>query len=601
MTAQPDNLVGAFRQTATRYPDRIAQRVKREGTWQETSFADCAERIRRAAAACVERGLNPGDRVALLATNCPEWTQADLALLSAGAIVVPIFPSSTPDQIRYIVENAGARALIIGGPAEAAKLAALPEPLQGVEFVASLHPVELDGVGLWSALESTSPESLQEVDRRVAQMGRDDVATLIYTSGTTGEPKGVVLTHGAFLSEFEALDQIFTVRPEDHSLSFLPLSHALERAWTFFVLLHGCANSYVENPKQVADFLREVRPTLFVCVPALYEKVYATAQEQVASSAVKKAIMRWALGVGGRLQRQYRKGKRPPLWWRLQLPLADRLVLRSVRDGIGGPKTVLAAGGAPLRQDLEEFFSACGLLVCQGYGLTEAAPLISFNSPADFKFGTAGRVMAGGEIRIGEDGEILYKGPNVMQGYWKNEEATRDSFTDDGFLRTGDVGYVDKQGFLVITDRLKDLLVTSNGKNIAPQPIESLILSDPLFVQAVVLGNNRPVVTMLATPSMPHLEKLAEQLQIRWESRDELLNQPQILDAIRERIEQATQKLPHHEQIKDFRLLLEEFNQENGLLTPTLKVRRREVEQRFADRIDEMYTKLGEMRKAARH
>lgn len=596
MTRQHDHLVRGFRASAATYPDRVATRIRRGDGWEQQTFAQLAYSVRHAAAALVEHGLQPGDRVALLAGNRPEWTAADLAALSCGVSVVPIFPSSTAEQIRHIVEDSGSRALIIDGQAEADKLKQLPAPLAGVEFVVQFVPTDLPDAIDWPSLRSDDRASLAEVDRRVEQAGADDVATLIYTSGTTGDPKGVVLTHRAFTSEFAALDAIFTLSPDDHSLCFLPLSHALERAWTFYVLSHGCMNTYVHNPKQVAPMLAEVKPTLFVCVPALYEKVYAAAREQVADAPAKAAIFRWALRVGAQAQRQYRKGKQPSWIWRWQLPLADKLVFSSVRAGIGGPKTVLAAGGAPLRAEIEEFFSACGVLVCQGYGLTEAAPLISFNSPGAFKFGTVGQVMQGGEVKLGADGEILYRGPNVMRGYWKNEAATAEAIDPDGFLHTGDVGYVDRQGFVVITDRLKDILVTSNGKNVAPQPIEGLILSDPLFEHAVVLGNNRPAITLLVKPSFPALEKLAADLQVRWENREELMSRPEIVEALRARVDELTAKLPHHEKIRDVRVMDEEPTQENGMLTPTLKLRRRQVEERFAEVIDDMYTRLAELR-----
>ena len=283
-------------------------------------------------------------------------------------------------------------------------------------------------------------------------------------------------------------------------------------------------------------------------------------------------------------------------YWRAQLPLADRLVLSSVRDAMGGPKNVMACGGAPLRAEVEEFFSACGMQIFPGYGLTEASPLVSFNAPAAFKVGTAGRVVPGGELRIGPESEIWYRGPNVMAGYHRDDAATAEVLDADGWLHTGDVGYVDTDGFLVITDRIKDLIVTSTGKNVAPAPIEGLLLADPLFEQAVILGDNRPYLTLLVSPSRPHLEELASQLQVRFADTAELLSHPQILEEMRRRVAALTGKLAHHEQIRDLRILVEEFTQDNGLLTPTLKVRRREVEKRFKALIDDMYARLAERR-----
>jgi long-chain acyl-CoA synthetase len=281
---------------------------------------------------------------------------------------------------------------------------------------------------------------------------------------------------------------------------------------------------------------------------------------------------------------------------RIRHAVADRLVLRAVRDAVGGPKTVLAAGGAPLRQEVEEFFASIGLLICQGYGLTESSPLVSFNSPGAHKFGTAGKPLVGSQIKSGAEGEILYRGPNIMKGYWNNPEATA-STIQDGWLHTGDIGHVDDDGYLVITDRLKDIIVTLNGKNISPQPIEGLLLADPLFEQAVILGDNRPCLTLLVKPSMPHVEEIAERLHLNL-ALPESLRSPELAEEIRKHVAELTAKLPNQEQIRDLRVLWEDFTQDNGLLTPTLKVRRREVEKRFTEVIEEMYAKLAKLRKA---
>ena len=307
------------------------------------------------------------------------------------------------------------------------------------------------------------------------------------------------------------------------------------------------------------------------------------------------------MGVGAQSQHAYRKGRQPSAWLKAQLPIADKLVFSSIRDALGGPKTVMACGGAPLRKEIEEFFSAAGILVSQGYGLTEASPLVSFNSPGAFKFGTVGRVVVGGEVKIADEGEIWYRGPNVMQGYWNLPEATAAAVDDEGWLHTGDVGYVDTDGYLVITDRIKDIIVTSGGKNIAPAPIEGMILADPLFEHAVVLGNNRPFVTLLVRPSLPHLEELAERLQVRFSDAAELVNSPEVTEEIRRRVAALTERLPSQEQIKDLRVALEEFTMENGLLTPTLKVRRRQVEERFSALIEDMYAKVQERRARRGH
>ncbi|MDO5094678.1 MAG: AMP-binding protein, partial [Propionibacteriaceae bacterium] len=317
---------------------------------------------------------------------------------------------------------------------------------------------------------------------------------------------------------------------------------------------------------------------------------------KVAASKMKRTIFSWALRVGGRNQRAYRKGRRPSLLWRAQLGLADRLVLSSIREAMGGPKAVLACGGAPIRKEVEEFFSAVGMPIYTGYGLTEASPLVTFNSPSGFKIGTTGRVLAGGRLHIGEHGEVLFRGPNVMTGYWNNAQATAEAIDADGWLHTGDAGYVDVDGYLVITDRIKDIIVTLGGKNVAPQPIEGLILADPLFEHAVLLGDNRPCVTLLVKPSLPHVEELGKLMQWPGEVAD-WLRSSELAEELRRRVADLTAILPIQERPKATEVMDEDLTMDNGLLTPTLKVRRRQVEERFKELIDNMYEALERRRR----
>jgi len=587
------HLAVMFFAAAARHGGRVATRIRRGDGWTTQTYAELGERARRLAGRLAELGVQPGDRVAIFSANRPEWTLADLACLSARAISVPLYPTSTPEQARHILRDSGTTIAFVAGAVEAERIAAVWSDLPDLRRLISFdEPVAGDErVAGLAAEMALAPSDPGEVDRRLGEASADDLASLIYTSGTTGDPKGVMLTNRGFTYQVEVLNQFFDITPDDHSLCFLPLSHALERAWTFTVLANGCMNTYVPDARTVAEAMVQAQPTMLVSVPRLYEKVFVAAHEKVAHSPAKKAVFAWALRVGGRNQHAYRKGRTPAPWWRAQLALADRLVLGSVRAAMGGPKTVMACGGAPLRKEIEEFFSSCGLLLLQGYGLTEASPLVSFPSPEAFKFGTVGRVVPGGEVRIGADGEILYRGPNLMTGYWNNPEAT-DAAIRDGWLHTGDVGYVDTDGFLVITDRIKDLIITSTGKNIAPAPIEGLLLADPLFEYAVLLGDNRPYLTLLVAPSFPQLEGLAKQLQVSWSHRDELLSNPAIVAEIRRRVQELTSRLAKHEQIRDLRVLLEEFTQESGLITPTLKVKRREVEQRFGHLIEEMYARV---------
>ena len=600
--AAADTIARMFRATVRTAGPRTATRVKVDGTWHEQSYDELAERVGRLAAALVRAGIQPGDRVAILGGNWPQWTEVDLACAAAGAISVPIYQTSTVDQVRHILRDSGARTIFVetAQHAERAREAAADEGL--VDRVVGFFDLGIDGVDTLDDFAhfddgSELARCAAEVDRRVEAGNTEDVLSIIYTSGTTGAPKGAMLQHRAMIAQNASISAGFVPTPEDHSLSFLPLSHAFERGWTYFVLSYGCATSYVTNPREVADLLAEVRPTMIMSVPKLFDKVYSTVWERVADDPAKKRVLEWALRVGGQCQRAYRKGKEPSLYWRAQLPLADRLVLSSIRQAMGGNKSYLGCGGAPVRREVEEFFSAAGLLMIQGYGMTEAAPLIAYNPPAAFKFGTVGPVVPGGEIRIGDGGEICYRGANVMLGYWNDPQATASVIDADGFLHTGDGGYLDLDGYLVINDRLKDIIVTLNGKNIAPQPIEGLLTSDPLLEQAVILGDNRPCLTLLVTPSMPDLTAWAEAKGLAFTNPAELLERSEVVDEVRSRVRDLTAKLPSHEQIRDIRILPEQFTLENGLLTPTFKVKRREVEKRFSEVVDEMYARIAERRK----
>lgn len=600
------HLAHVFAATVAKHPQRPATRIRVNDDlsaapeWKVQTYREFDARVQQIARAFVRDGVQRGDRVGLFANNVPEWSEVDNALLRIGAVPVPLYATSTPDQIVHIMADSGARMLVVGGASEATRVREAWPRISHLDKVISIdHVSDEDVIGLseWMVADGDTTDDLDaEVARRLAEAHGDDLASIIYTSGTTGDPKGVMLTHAALVAQINAVGELFPIEPTDHSLCFLPLSHALERAWTAVVMAHGCLNTYLPNARQVAQALVEVNPTLLVSVPKLYEQVYKVAHEKVESSPAKKAIFQWAFRVGGRLQRAYRKDRQPAWWWRAQLPLADKLVFGNIRAAIGGPKTVLACGGAPIRKEVEEFFSAAGIQVFTGYGLTEASPLVSFNSRTAWKIGTAGKVMAGGDLAIGQDSEILYRGPNVMKGYWNNPEATAEALKD-GWLQTGDAGYVDADGFLVITDRIKDIIVTLGGKNVAPAQIEGLLLSDPLFEHAVLIGEGRPFLTLLVRPSLPQLDELAAKFNLPNMPHSDLVKDQRITEELKNRVNALTAKLPTHEQIKDLRASVEEFTMDNGLLTPTLKVRRRQVEERFKTVIDEMYAKLAAARR----
>ena len=552
------HLAVMFAGSVARHGERPATRVRVGGEFTVQTYAELGEQVRRLAARLIERGLEPGDRVAIFSTNRPEWSLADLACAAATLVSVPLYPTSTPDQVRHIIGDSGAKLVFAAGQAELDKLAAA-----GLGALPMVTFDELDDVVTLSAELAAAPSDQSAVDARLEQASADDLATIIYTSGTTGEPKGVMLTHRGFTHQVAVLNRYFTITPEDSSLCFLPLSHALERAWTYVVLADGCLNTYVPDPRTVAEMLVAAKPTLLASVPRLFEKVFNTANEKVAGSPLKQKVLAWALRTGSAYHDVLRAGKHPDPMLTLKLKIADKLALGAIRDAMGGPKVVLACGGAPLRTEIEDFFYGCGLLVLQGYGLTEASPLVTFPYSAGIRFGTVGKVMDGGELRVADDGQIQYRGPNLMLGYWGKPEETAATIVD-GWLQTGDVGVLDEDGFLKITDRIKNLIVTSTGKNVAPAPIEGLLASDPLFEYTLVLGDNRPYLTLLIAPSLPHLEDIAHQLQVTWSKREELLNNQQVtaLAVLSQPLDPHTMRAAEVEQRRDVG---------NGIVTEELR------------------------------
>lgn len=611
-----DNVALMFKAAAARYSHRPATRVRvgDEGAvWDIATYRELDERATQIACALLGAGIATGDRVGIYARNRPEWTQADLACQYLGAVPVPVYATNTAEQTAHIANDCQMVAAFTGGPTETATMIEAAAAAPSLRLVVSMDPCgdDLPAGPTWGgelrhladfapADEAADPALAAEVDARLASATGDDLYSIIYTSGTTGEPKGVMLAHRAMIAEFRALDEMFDIGPAEHSLCFLPLSHALERAWTAYLWSHGCMNTYVTDTRSIAELMPLARPTMVVAVPKLYETIMTMARAQAAGSRLRKRIFDWSIGVGARVQAAYNNGERPSLGDRAMLLAADRLVLSKIRGAIGGQKKMLVSGGAPLSREAALFFGAAGLQILNGYGMTEAAPLISFNSHSHWQRGSVGRVMTGGRLRIGPENEILYTGPNLMDGYWGDQEATDRAFwtDEDGtrWLRTGDAGRINHKGYLFITDRLKDIIVTKGGKNIAPQPIEALLQADPLFEQAVLLGNDRPFLTLLVKPSLPTMSEIAEKLQIQYGHVNELFTNPRVVEEVKARAARLTGSLPKHEQFREMHLSPEEFSIANGLLTPTLKVKRREVERRFADVIDQMYARFSERR-----
>lgn len=590
---ETNHLALMIRASARKYAAKTAMRYKVGDEWRSITYAELDDRIRAVAKALLDRGIRPGDKVGVFSPNRPEWAIADFAILSVGAISVAIYATETAEGAAYIVRDAELRLVFVDGQAQYEKMKPLVDAEQLETIVVFEDEVAVDGAGSVRFRDfvphGRSSGKGAEIDAYLERASADDLAALIYTSGTTGAPKGAMLTHANFFHQFVAIDERFEVGPSDRSLCFLPLSHAYERCWSYYVFRCGAENNYLSQPKRVLEYLSEVRPTVMVSVPLLYEKIYAATQVRLEqASDTKRRLFAWAVGIGKRYHER-RLGEQaigPVL--AVQYAVADGLVLAKIRELLGGPKNFLSAGGAPLSQAVEELFFAAGLLVCQGYGLTETAPMVSCNAPAAFRFGTVGKPVRDVEVRIGDDGEILVRGPNVMKGYYNKPEETRRAFVD-GWLKTGDVGELDADGFLRVTDRIKDLIITDSGENVAPQHIETVLKIDPYIEYLVVIGDKRKFLTALIAPQFNELEAYARAHAVAFSSRDDLVQRPEILEFYRARVEKLSAALAPFEQIKAFTLLDHELTQDAGELTPTQKVKRKTLVSKYPELIEEMY------------
>ena len=585
------HLVAAIRERCAASAERPAMAWKIDGAWRSLTYGEVGARVDALASWLIRAGLQPGDRALIFAPNSPTWSIADLAIMTAGGIPVPIYATDPAPQALHIARDSGARFAFVAGAEQYGHLA----PLRGeggplLRTVVFDGAVALDGPGSHHA--DTLPHAVDAgaLAGRIARASVDDVATIIYTSGTTGERKGVELTYANLWSQVEGVDAYFTVTEADRSLCVLPLSHAYERAWTFYILVKGAENCYLDDPKRVVEAKRELRPTCMVSVPRLYEKIYAAALHKLGQAPrAKRALAGWAMRVGRAAGYARARGEAVGPVLALQHAVADRLVLSKIREVVGGPKNVFSAGGARLSPEIEEFFFSAGLLVCQGYGLTETSPMLTCNRPGGFRFGTVGKPIPGCEIRIAADGEILARGPMVMRGYFGRERETREAF-DDGWLKTGDVGEFDADGFLKITDRKKDLIITSSGKNVAPSLVESVIGKDYYIDQVAAVGEGRRYLAALVVPQFEALEEWARGRGLTYESLRALVRDARVVAFIAERIEQQQAVLARHERVRRFALLSEPFTQNSGEITPSLKNIRAAIAARHASVINAMYS-----------
>jgi len=595
------NLAEMFFAQERRYAERPRYRAHRDGKWQEVTWAACADRVRAMALGLISLGVEPGERVAMLARTCPEWMELDLAILASGAITVPIYPSNLANECGYIIWNSGAAVVCAENLEQLAKLRSLEQ--QGFELDGrSYHPelrqvITIEDTGDAGAVSLRDliergrrlPESLMQ--ERLSRVSRDQLATIVYTSGTTGPPKGVMQSHGNHLAAVESIGQLGMLGAGDTDFLFLPLAHSFARLMEYLALSQGTVTAFARGLDTLVEDIRVIQPDLIPAVPRIYEKIFSRIQAgRQSSSFLKRSIMDWALAVGRRRSEHVQTGRRLSPVLSLQAALAQRLVFSKIQAILGGRTKFLVSGGAPLAPEIAQFFHSAGLLILEGYGLTETTPILTVNRADRFKFGTVGQAIPGVELRIAADGEILAKGPNLALGYYKRPDATREAWDEAGWFHTGDIGSIDAEGFLSITDRKKDLIKTSGGKYVAPQNVENLLKTQPHISQAVLIGDNRKYCVALLTLDFDEVQAWAAKEHIRLPAeRRQWGTEPRINALVAAEVAEVNRRLASYESVKYHRILPDDFSIESGELTPSLKAKRKVIAEKYHDLIEEMY------------
>ncbi len=609
MTAEYTPLPRLFLDAVDRFANPRAQMYRTAAGWQAISAGEMLRRVGGLAGALAELGIQSGDRVGVFAPNCPEWHVADFAIQGLGAIVVPVYFRESPERLTYILKDSGARIAFTSGEEQSHKVAECRPNLPALEHVISANASA--GSGTFDATRGSAPNystlryedliaivggpEVTEYRRRAAEVTPDQLATIIYTSGTTGEPKGVMLSHANLSSNSRDFSGDFEMSPADVALSLLPLAHVYERTIDYGNIFQGVAIAYVEQPESVAQALLEVRPTTMAAVPRFYEKTYANIIEKGHRElGLKRKIFDDAMRVAAKAMPWRALGKSVPWTVKLRWWIANKAVYSKIHQGVGGRIRILSSGGAPLAPELAEFFWSIGLPVYQGYGLTETSPVVTFNSPKLNKVGTVGRSIPNVQLRIADDGEILVKGPCVMQGYYHKPDETRAVLTPDGWFSTGDIGRIDADGFLTITDRKKELLKTAGGKFVAPAPIENLLKTSPLISNAMVVGDRRKFVSVLVVVNFAGIEEEARKAGREFSSAAQAIGDPWVRDLMSHEIERLTSSLAQYERPKRFALLEQDFTYANDELTYTLKLKRRVIEAHYQDTIARLYADVEE-------
>jgi long-chain acyl-CoA synthetase len=575
---------------AKKHAEKPALRFKDDsGQWITRTYAEVGEIVRDLSLGLMDLGIEKGDKVAILANTRPEWTYFDFAALSAGATVVPIYQTNSPEECQYVLENSDAKAVIVEDDEQLAKVTAVREQCPKLEFVIRMIG---EGGGATSTEELAGRGKTREDsewEQRYSSVTKDDICTFIYTSGTTGPPKGCVISHGNYRAMLDMIHKVNTMRDEELTYLFLPLAHSFALLIQFGSFDLGAEIAYWErDPLKIVPNLMEIKPTYFPSVPRIYEKIYTAATGQVEKDGgIKKVIFNWAIGVGKKMRAKERAGKEPGWLLSRQYKFADEKVLSKIRALFGGRLHLAVSGAAPINPEILRFFDAAGVTVVEGWGMTETSTAATISTPDDFKIGTIGKPFPDCEIKIAEDGEILVKGPNVFQGYYKNPEATAETIVD-GWLHTGDIGEMDSEGYLKITGRKKDIIITAGGKNITPANLEAEFKQCQYVSQCVVVGDRKPYLVALVTLDPEEIAKLAE--EEGWEGDPaKISTQPKIREILQEHLDEMNEKFARVEQVKKFAILPADLSQEGGELTPTMKVKRNVVAEKYAGEVEKLY------------
>jgi long-chain acyl-CoA synthetase len=573
-------------------------KYKRDGRWVDTTVPEFRDAVRHLAIALRHAGVKPGDRLAILSENRPEWAITDFATLANQAVTVPVYPTLLGWQIEYILNDAGASVVVCSNGEQLQKLSEVRGhcPALHTIIVCDAPAALPNGVITFAqAVDSGRRNDSDEERARFDELRRaakpDQLATLVYTSGTTGNPKGAMLTHGNIASNVDAVLSVLPIAKRATALSILPLSHILERTADYSLLAQGCTIAYAESVTKVAENLQEIRPQVFAAVPRLFEKMRARVMDTVATqSGAKQKIFRWALGVAEQ-RLPYRISRQPmPPGLALKSVLADKLVFAKIKHRLGGRVQFVLSGGAPLSAELAAFFIGAGVEILEGYGLTETSPVIAVNRPDKRKVGTVGPLIPGVEVKIAPDGEILTRGPHVMKGYWNNPEATAQAIDAEGWFHTGDIGEIDADGFLKITDRKKDIIINAYGKNIAPQPLEALLKSSPYVGTPVLIGDRRKYLAALIVPNFEKLERDAAAMGVKFNNHEELVADERVRQIFQNELDRFNANLDRQEKIRRFALLPRDFTIDADEITPSLKVKRKVIDAKYKPIIDELYT-----------